>query len=244
MIPDWKLPPGVDRPLWDYVHNESLAHNYDAGLADSSLFRLDLDFVRAFAGSSGRLIDLGCGTGRLLAALDTQVWTCVGVDLSASMLGIARQKVPSAHLVQANLTQLEAFAPQSFDAAVCLFSTLGMVRGESERRRVIAGTYRLLRPGGRFILHVHNRWFHLWNSAGRAWLLSGTGERVMPAHQGVTGLTLYQFTRREVIGLLATEGFRTIEVHPISIASDGRVMWPWLWPGLRAYGYLIAAERC
>ena len=31
--------------------------------------------------------------------------------------------------------------------------------------------FRLLRPGGRFILHVHNRWFNAWDRSGRAWLL-------------------------------------------------------------------------
>jgi SAM-dependent methyltransferase len=241
MIPDWRLPPGVDRALWDYTHNGPLARGYDAGLAGSSLFHLDIDFVREYAGPPGRLIDLGCGTGRLLAAMDG--WRCLGVDLSGEMLAVAREKAPNADLVQANLTQLEAIAPGSFDAAACLFSTLGMVRGEQQRRRVVAGAFRVLRPGGRFIVHVHNRWFHLWDPAGRAWLWRGSGDRVMPAHQGVTGLTLYQFTRGEILALLRSEGFRVLEARPISLAADGRLALPWLLPGLRAYGYLIAAER-
>src|SRR5262249_58740241 len=33
---------------------------------------------------------------------------------------------------------------------------------------------RLLRPGGRFVLHVHNRWFNLWDPQGRRWLLGNT----------------------------------------------------------------------
>ena len=43
--PDWQLPPGVNRGLWEYLHDRDLARGYDAGLAGSSLFSLDLAFV-------------------------------------------------------------------------------------------------------------------------------------------------------------------------------------------------------
>jgi hypothetical protein len=63
---DWQLPPGVDRGLWDYLHNPDLARNYDNYLADSSLPRVDEEFVAGHCPRPGKLIDLGCGTGRLL----------------------------------------------------------------------------------------------------------------------------------------------------------------------------------
>ena len=33
MTPDWQLPPGTDRGLWDYVSSERVAREYDAALA-------------------------------------------------------------------------------------------------------------------------------------------------------------------------------------------------------------------
>jgi hypothetical protein len=65
----------------------------------------------------------------------------------------------------------------------------------------------------------------------------------MPVHQGIGGLTLHLFTRGEVVRLLTSEGFRVVEARPISTREDGRLSWPWLLGGLRAYGYLIAAEK-
>jgi hypothetical protein len=103
------------------------------------------------------------------------------------------------------------------------------------------------------VLHVHNRWFNARDPAGRRWLVhdiarqvSGrpdAGDRPMPAHQGVAGLTLHHFTRREAVRLLRGAGFRVIEVQQIGLARDARLPAPWWLGPLRAYGYLLAAER-
>jgi hypothetical protein len=65
----------------------------------------------------------------------------------------------------------------------------------------------------------------------------------MPAHQGVAGLTLHLFTRREAVGLLRETGFRVLEVRPVSLRPDGRLLVPTWFGRLRAYGYLLAAQR-
>ncbi len=181
----------------------------------------------------------------------------LGVDLSAEMLAVAAEKARQAgaavNLLRANLTELDGLAPATFDVAACLFSTLGMVVGAEMRRRVVAHAWRLLRPGGTFILHVHNRWFNFHDPVGRRWLLMDLlrqavraapgGDRVMPVHQGIAGLTLHLFTRREAVRLLREAGFRMVEVQPISLRAGGRVRWAWWWGRLRAYGYLLAARR-
>jgi SAM-dependent methyltransferase len=254
---DWQLPPGVTRGLWDYLHDPGVAHGYDASLAGTPLSSLDEQFVLRHCPEPGRLVDLGCGTGRLLVALARRGYWVVGVDLSPEMLAVARAKAAAedlpVHLLRANLTELDALAPASFDYAACLFSTLGMVLPAAMRRRAAAHAFRLLRPGGRLILHVHNRWFNARDPAGRAWLLKDLlglrgpglerGDRAMPVHQGIAGLTLHLFTRREAVALLTDAGFRVLEVRPISLRPDGRLPAGWWFGPLRAYGYLLAAER-
>jgi SAM-dependent methyltransferase len=255
--PDWQLPPGVNRGLWDYLHDPAIAHNYDASLAGSSLMQLDVAFVQQHCPDQARLIDLGCGTGRLLLAMAGRGCRVLGVDLSLPMLQVAAEKARqagvAADLLQANLTQLECLADGSFDCAACLFSTLGMIRGGVMRQRMVEHVHRLLRPGGCFVLHVHNRWFNLWNGPGRRWLIQNylrswlgreeRGDRLMPVHQNIGGLTLHLFTRREAVQLLHGAGFRIREVKPVSLSPDGRVWCYPLFGWLRAYGYLIAAER-
>lgn len=252
------MPPGVNHGLWDYLHEPAIASNYDASMAGTPLFRIDQEFVERHCPPAGRLIDLGCGTGRLLTAMAQKGHWVLGVDLSASMLAVAAEKARqtgvAVQLLQANLTQLDGLADGTFHCAACLFSTLGMVLGRAARERVVAHVFRLLRPGGIFVLHVHNRWFHIWTGPGRRWLLANAvkawrgkeeeaGDRVMPVHQGIAGLTLHLFTRSEAVRLLQSAGFRVVEVKPISLCPDGRLPWGWWLGGLRAYGYLLAVER-
>src|SRR5262249_27258078 len=140
-----------------------------------------------------------------------------------------------------------------FDYAACLFSTLGMIGPAGERKRVLQQVYRLLRPGGTFLLHVHNRWFNMRGAPGRRWLALDAcrafvnnphaGDCEMPVHQSVAGLTLHLFTRREVVRLLSDTRFSIEELLPLSLASDSRLKWPRWFGWLRAYGYLVAARR-
>lgn len=256
-VPDWRLPPGVSRGLWEYLHDPSVARNYDQSLAGSSLFAADQRFAEQYFDRPGRLIDLGCGTGRLLVAFARRNYWVLGVDLSEEMLMQAGERAARetvvVHRLKANLVELEGLRDRTFDYAACLFSTLGMIHGAEQRQRVIEHAYRVLRPGGRFVLHVHNRWFNFWDPQGRRWLVRDSlrsfiqrtqgGDRLMPVHQGIAGLTLHLFTHREAKRMLIQAGFRLLEVRPVSLRPDGQLALPGFFGWLRSYGYLLAAER-
>jgi len=73
---------------------------------------------------SGRVLDLGCGTGDLLVDLQKAGCSGVGLDLSAPMLHLARRKLAQANfpspLCQGRAQQMP-FAEQSFDSIVMTF---------------------------------------------------------------------------------------------------------------------------
>jgi SAM-dependent methyltransferase len=156
-------------------------------------------------------------------------------------------------LARANLADLSALRDGSFDHAACLFSTLGMIVGAGPRRQAVAQAFRVLRPGGRFLLHVHNRLFHLGSGLGRRWLAGNTlaaltgrgkaGDREMPGPAGVGRLTLHLFTRGEAVRLLRQAGFRVDQVVPVGVGADGTLPAAWLLPAWRAYGFFLAARR-
>src|SRR5262249_36512154 len=109
--PDWQLPPGVSRQLWDYLSDAEQAATYDARLADTPLLQVDQQFGLEHCPQLGRLIDLGCGPGRLLPDLARRGYWVVGVDLSAPMLRVAADRATAAgvtvRLVRANLVELD-----------------------------------------------------------------------------------------------------------------------------------------
>ena len=65
----------------------------------------------------GRLLDVGCGTGTLLALAQERGLETFGIDTSDGMLTEARRKVPRARLNKASFYQLP-FAEESFDYVV------------------------------------------------------------------------------------------------------------------------------
>jgi SAM-dependent methyltransferase len=267
-IPDWQLPPGVDRGLWDYLHAAYMVAAYDEQMRASPFAETDIAFCEKVFPTPGRLLDLGCGTGRLCRYFASRGYDCTGVDLSDEMLSKAKQNCEANRspqrreerkdemtakakqncsdlqpfFVKANLVDLSELPQQSFDYAACLFSTLGMVRGHENRAKVIANAFRLLKPGGRFVLHVHNRYFRglglkrILGQAARS-MLGKAGDIAMPQAYGGAPLTLYHFTQREAVRLLESSGFAGREVATIGV--DGKAAWPW-W---RVYGWLILAER-
>jgi ubiquinone/menaquinone biosynthesis C-methylase UbiE len=255
--PDWQLPPGVSRGLWQYLHSEEIALAYDAGLEGNALAALDIRFVEQQCPAPGKMIDLGCGTGRLLLHLGSRGRRVTGVDLSGAMLKVAAEKAAAAgvavDLVQANLVDLGCFGDESFDHAACLFSTLGMVAGAEQRKLVVCNVRRLLRRGGVFVLHVHNRWFNFWQPGGWKWLVqdfgrsllgrTSVGDRLMPAHGTLPPLTLHLFSRREVLRTLREAGFQICKVLPVGLRAERGLSWPFWFGWLRAYGYLVAAEK-
>jgi SAM-dependent methyltransferase len=100
-------------------------------------------------GPGSRLLDAACGTGRHLALL-RNCFDVSGFDISPAMLSRAAERVPGAHLFQANLASFSVSQP--FDAVICLFSAIGHVHGIGNLQASLDCFARATRPGGVFIL--------------------------------------------------------------------------------------------
>ncbi len=254
--PAWRLPDGVDAPLWQYTHTPRLAADEDAYFAGHALFAADQRELALRFTVPGRLIDLGCGAGRHSIGFAGRGFEVTAVDLSRSMLEVVGLKAAESgvHLlrVQANLCRLGCLPDQSFDYAISMFSTLGMIRGRASRRRVLAEARRILRPGGRFAFHVHNLWLNLRDPQGRRWLLrhavnvlsrrDPVGDRRMD-YRGINSMYVHLYRWCELKRDLRSAGFRIDSVVPLDEVSAAPIAMPWLVPQIRAGGWIVFA-RC
>jgi SAM-dependent methyltransferase len=100
-----------------------------------------------------RIVDLGCGSGRLLALFRAQGFPdVIGVDRSPEQIELARQRG-----AQAFLEDMMPFLNR-FDGELDLVTALDVIEhlGKSEVLPFVDACHRALRPGGRLVLQTPN----------------------------------------------------------------------------------------
>lgn len=114
----------------------------------------------AYRSGDGPILELACGTGRLLLPLARVGAVITGVDLSPAMLAIARAKVATADLHhQVTLLEgdmREVVTSSQFAMAFIGLNSLMHLETRADQRRAIAAAGRQLVSGGRFIIDVFN----------------------------------------------------------------------------------------
>lgn len=110
-----------------------------------------------------KLLDLGCGAGRHSIEMALRGYHIDAVDISETMLLAARHRATQAgvkiNFKQMNLAKLNIHytAEGLFKGAICICeSGLGVLGGADEDLQFIKSVFRLLVPGGRFILTSFN----------------------------------------------------------------------------------------
>lgn len=152
---------------------EQIPWLYDLGMAFIEATGLGRWRRWLVAGAQGRVLDVGCGTGRSLALLEAPM-PPVGIDPCLPSLLTARLRAPHARLVLARAEALP-FRDAVFDTVLSGLVFCSVVDPSAALREL----RRVLRPGGSFRLLEHVRAEPAW----QAWLQ----DRLQPLWTRFTG---------------------------------------------------------
>jgi SAM-dependent methyltransferase len=191
----------------------------------------DVDFyVREANAARPPVVELGVGTGRVAIPIAAEGIAVIGVDSSARMLDVCRQRAQLAGVTgNLDLRLGDLRRPpieQRVELAICPFRSFLHLEAEDDRRAGLESAFALLQPGGRLIFDVfapgaddieqtHGRWLErepgiheraLWDAERRRLVLSVRG-----AHAETT-MSLAWVTPEEWRALLVETGFE-IEAH-------------------------------
>jgi SAM-dependent methyltransferase len=209
------------------AHWDALADRGDTVRGAAAYYHRRLAEVYRFLIPPGqRILELGCGRGDLLAAL--QPAEGVGVDFSPAMVAQARERHPEMRFVLGDVHSLDAVLSGTYDAIILsdLVNDLWDVQGVLEHVRALAA------PGTRVVVNTYSR---LWEPA------LALAERL-----GLAQPVLYQnwLTPDDVANLLHLTGFEVIRrwqevVWPVTTPLVDRLcnrylvrLWPFRHLGL------------
>ncbi|MFF3175703.1 class I SAM-dependent methyltransferase [Streptomyces sp. NPDC057900] len=107
-------------------------------------------FCAALVPAGARVLDAGCGTGRVMIRLAELGYDCVGVDLDASMLAVARKQAPGLPWFEVDLAEFDPARidiPGGFDLVVAAGNIFPLLAPDTEAT-VVERLSAALRPGG------------------------------------------------------------------------------------------------
>lgn len=146
--------------MQSFLTPEQHADLYDAGNTWTVAEDFFLSFIDEQPGS--RVLDLGCGTGRLAIALARAGHRVTGLDPHAGSLAAARAK-PGAHAVHwIDGTSAQLPPDATFDAVLMSSHVAQAIDDDGEWQRTLADVRGALRPGGRLVFDSRDPQARAW----------------------------------------------------------------------------------
>ncbi|MFA6514161.1 MAG: class I SAM-dependent methyltransferase [Patescibacteria group bacterium] len=175
-----------------------------------------------------KILDAGCGNGRLLETLKTKEINYLGIDNSAELIALAQKNYPDYKFLEAELTELsftdlEKFGKEKFNYIFCL-AVLQHIPSQSLRVRLLENLRAFLAPNGKIIISNWN----LWASRHRNLILKQAWKKIIGRSeidfgdiifpwknkegQEISSRYYHAFTKKELISISKQAGFKNIKI--------------------------------
>ena len=163
-----------------------------------------------FADREIHLLDFACGTGRITALLEDRVETSTGVDVSGSMLKIAKEKLHSTEIIEADITSEDALNGRKFNLITAFrFFLNAEPELRSAAMKALAG---LLTEDGVLVFNNHH-------SLGSPWIKLLHRRHLRRNPDGIFNvMSIEQMTE-----LAEGAGLEIVEIHPAGFFHPPKV---------------------
>jgi SAM-dependent methyltransferase len=181
-----------------------------------------------------RLLDIGCGTGRVAGPLSERGYRVTGIDVSVAALGTARRAAPDAVFVALDQRHVGR-QPWRFDVAVVLWNSIGFGT-RADDVVTLRGVGGALRPGGKLLLDLYHPDWLLANEHAQAVDDRGAAvrrsvrdgrcfHRIRYPGGAIDDIQFNVYRPAEIVRVLQNCGFRVQELlvwwQPSSAVPDG-----------------------
>ena len=216
--------------------------NYEKINKEFILSRSDIwpifDYFKKFVSKGDKVLDAGCGTGRLIDVLAGYDVEYTGIDATEAHLNFLRanyapklQMPPE--LIRSSITELGMLKQGIYDIVFCV-AALHHIPSEALRQRVINEFYRVLRPGGKLVMTNWNLTSHwavkkYWPEILRVfWPHKNLdrGDLLVPwkLRNGETVFRyIHCFSRRSLKRLVSGAGFKILENRFVSDSGTANI---------------------
>ena len=192
-----------------------------------------MEFIGDDVRDGDRVLDFGCGNGRLLELFADKKIEYTGVDVSEKLIEIAKQKYSTENVNFQKISGQASLAfPNDYFNAIYSIAVFHHLPSEKHRKEIIAELHRGLKPGGKVIVTVWNLWQKKYfKNILQNWWNKLLGKRnldwndcaiTFADNQGrVFSRYHHAFTRRELKRLFSEAGF---EVEKCEIIGQRNIV--------------------
>ena len=126
--------------IYDYLVYSNLKDDYEIGQI----------VFNTTPTSESKILDIGCGTGHHVAALTSNGFNVVGVDISPSMIARAKESYPDCNFEVGDVANSTLFQANAFTHILCMYFTVYYI----DKPTFFRNCFNWLMPGGHLIVHL------------------------------------------------------------------------------------------
>lgn len=182
----------------------------------------ELEDLVKFVKTGQKILDAGCGNGRLYQLFKNKNLEYLGIDNSEALISEAQNKYKFGNFRIVDLQNLD-FEKESFDIIFCI-AAFQHIPSKEFRQQVLRDFNHILKPGGLLLMTNWNLWQkkYFWHSLKYSFLsLAGKHKELdlkdlyMPwkARFGIVDRYYHAFTKKELANLLQKTGFKVEEQY-------------------------------